>query len=995
MNCLIDNEFEVNSINTTDSVQLSDNHIQEYQDILNFLADENVLAYGCVLKETIRLTEDLVGRRITNEVVINFVSQAAIHLSKRQWVHYGNSTARLELHLRAMSSVLHIFSQLIANESGPMIDAKVRETLYKSVSKFWATYRTSKIINANITFALREIRTCLRKIKDDRNIALGVTVNIFDVISNVITKEYWAAAGSFIKALDFEYPAGEWYYDWQEIRVEFFKLRQQLSEIDDSAKSKTVTQFYNHLYKLSTEEFETVRRKNTVIRNFEYKMLKSGGSIAGCSLPDHIDTLLIGYLDLIQRMLTEFPQMSIHTLEIIGFCNEIYDSHVKKQLTCKAVEVLYVINKISKKKLVRNMIKVTFKSLQQATPPDSPTSANFSNSSQERIKRKNLIRRARNAIIVNSNLSEIPNRIMTNFQKIRQKQVSSLRNRIVDNVEKLMKEKTKVGKNVQEIREIKEKQDNKLSEDKSDQEPFLLKVKRFLGKRDEEKKTRLNNLQETSRVGRSNSDQNQEKQDNKLSDNKSDKEPFLLKFKRSLRKRNEEKKKSSNNLQETSRDGRNNSDQNPLYKDKAENKNNNISAGEIGEVSDSDLTIENEFTHQNDLDNVTSSNITNEENEHNDNILLQEEVKENPNEMEVVDADHEYTLEEVEEILKHQNDLDNEITFTSSDVINEENEPDEVIKQINNYSQCDEENRHITIDEDVECFYMQHMDSVELEEILNHQKYLEDEHITDNAFVNEDVHDLNISTKTPKTNENTFVEEFEGLYLDNFEFPIIEQPKILTHEVEINNTCSYQPPPYEELSSSKSALVNFYEFRKFLLTQHEVDSSNPLWNVDNVNDFEEMYSKTFKDFDKKVQYINFINDVQYNQIKQINQSYEKAPSYEELSSSKSELVNFEEFKKFLLNQHQVDPSHPLWKVDNVQEFEEIYSKTFNNSKPQDRYVNFVNNVQQNIVINIERQDPNEIESAFFNLCKKVFVNIVENITEGTKAAKKKSLNEKS
>ncbi|CAG8587646.1 6537_t:CDS:2 [Funneliformis caledonium] len=946
MNCLIDNEFEVNSINTTDSVQLSDNHVQEYQDILNFLADENVIDYGCVLKETIRLTEDLVGRRITNEVVINFVSKAAIHLSKRQWVHYGNSTARLELHLRAMSSVLHIFSQLIANESGPMIDAKVRETLYKSVSKFWATYRTSKIINANITFALREIRTCLRKIKDDRNLALGVTVNIFDVISNVITKEYWAAAGSFIKALDFEYPAGEWYYDWQEIRVKFFKLRQQLSEIDDSAKSKTVTQFYNHLYKLSTEEFETVRRKNTVIRNLEYKMLKSGGSIAGCSLPDHIDTLLIGYLDLIQRMLTEFPQMSIHTPEIIGFCNEIYDSHVKKQLTCKAVEVLYFINKISKKKLVQNMIKVTFKSLQQATPPDSPTSANFSNSSQERSKRKNLIRRARNTIIVNSNLSEIPNRITTNFQKIRQKQVSSLRNRIVDNVEKLMKEKTKVVKSVQEIREIKEKQDNKLSEDKSDKEPFLLKFKRFLGKRDEEKKTSLNNLQETSRVGRSNSDQS------------------------SLRKNKPTKILKNIIIHNTYYINRKAENKNNKYVDTHQLQDDNISsesAGEVGaldKVDDGDLTIEVEFTHQNDLDNVVE--------------------------------DKDITFEDVEEILKHQNDLDNEITFTSSDVINEENEPDKVIKQINNYSQCDEENHHITIDEDVECFYMQHMDSVELEEILNHQKYLEDEHITDNAFVSEDVHDLNISTKTPKTNENTFVEEFEGLYLDNFEFPIIEQPKIITHkEVEINNTYSYQPPPYEDLSSSKSTLVNFYEFRKFLLTQHEVDSSNPLWNVDNVNDFEEMYSKTFKDFNIRVQYINFINDVQYSQIKQINQSYEKALPYEELSSSKSELVNFEEFKKFLLNQHQVDPSHPLWKVDNVQEFEEIYSKTFNNSKPQDRYVNFVNNVQQNIVINIERQDPNEIESAFLNLCKKVIVNIVENIAEGTKAAKKKSLNEKS
>ncbi|CAI2192958.1 1058_t:CDS:2, partial [Funneliformis geosporum] len=45
--------------------------------------------------------------------------------------------------------------------------------------------------------------------------------------------------------------------------------------------------------------------------------------------------------------------------------------------------------------------------------------------------------------------------------------------------------------------------------------------------------------------------------------------------------------------------------------------------------------------------------------------------------------------------------------------------------------------------------------------------------------------------------------------------------------------------------------------------------------------------------------------------------------------------------------------------------------------PQDRYTNFVNNVQQNIVINIiEKQNPSELESSF-----KTFISFIENIVE--------------
>jgi hypothetical protein len=99
-----------------------------------------------------------------------------------------------------MSSILHVLSNFAT-----MIAADIRASLYKSVSKFWAIYRNSKCINANIVFSLREIRNCLRLIKDDQNgqSLIGSTVAIsFETIINFVQSEYVAAFTSFIQLLD-------------------------------------------------------------------------------------------------------------------------------------------------------------------------------------------------------------------------------------------------------------------------------------------------------------------------------------------------------------------------------------------------------------------------------------------------------------------------------------------------------------------------------------------------------------------------------------------------------------------------------------------------------------------------------------------------------------------------------------------------------------------------------------------------------------------------
>jgi hypothetical protein len=81
--------------------------------------------------------------------------------------------------------------------------------------------------------------------------------------------------------------------------------------------------------------------------------------LLGCSLPDNVDTLLIGYLHLIQQILEEFfPQIKKYVKKLIPFCNEIIETHVKKQLTFKASEALYVIKEKTQKAEIKEEVKI-------------------------------------------------------------------------------------------------------------------------------------------------------------------------------------------------------------------------------------------------------------------------------------------------------------------------------------------------------------------------------------------------------------------------------------------------------------------------------------------------------------------------------------------------------------------------------------------------------------------------------------------------------------
>ncbi|CAG8459919.1 6660_t:CDS:2 [Cetraspora pellucida] len=257
---------------------------------------------------------------ITCTVVQTFVTRSAVYLGDYKILKYGETTAELELHLKAMSAVVHVASRSIS-----MLEQETRERLYKSMAKFWdASQRTSAKINPNITFYLREIRCCLKKIKDDQ------------------TKLEYALACA-VKSFSFEYPAGEWYDKWRVILEEFHGLKQN---------PEGYSEFWTKLYNIAREEFKQIRgrRATIAVKNVKYKVLKRGSGVFLCSLPDNVDTLLIGYLILMERLVIEFPQSSEsknnYSITLLEFCQEILDADVKKQLSAKAVEVLLIIQEL-------------------------------------------------------------------------------------------------------------------------------------------------------------------------------------------------------------------------------------------------------------------------------------------------------------------------------------------------------------------------------------------------------------------------------------------------------------------------------------------------------------------------------------------------------------------------------------------------------------------------------------------------------------------------
>ncbi|CAG8593551.1 15777_t:CDS:2 [Acaulospora morrowiae] len=272
--------------------------------ILELLSEKDNPRRNFVLHEILCSMEDSDDSSVvTSPDVQVFVSRSAEYLGDHTTFKHGESIAELELHLRALSSVIHM-----ASRSDAILKMSTRDKLYKSIAIFWE--KCGSKINPNVVFLLRETRTCLRKMKHDQSLLSST----------------------------FEYSAGKWYDEWDQIRTDFLMVRRIPG---------TITEFWNKLHQAAKKEYEDILKNHGHYKNARYKVLKEASRVIKVSLPDNIDTLLIGYLDLMERVIREFSSddtdAADRALDVLEFCQKIISDDVKKQLSAKAIEVILVV----------------------------------------------------------------------------------------------------------------------------------------------------------------------------------------------------------------------------------------------------------------------------------------------------------------------------------------------------------------------------------------------------------------------------------------------------------------------------------------------------------------------------------------------------------------------------------------------------------------------------------------------------------------------------
>ncbi|CAG8538542.1 3525_t:CDS:2, partial [Diversispora eburnea] len=205
--------------------------VRNFQEIINQLAHANQMDQNLILHKIIYLMEkpDIYSDDdVTTEMLQKFVIQSALYLGNHEIKAYNEATAELELLLRAMSSLVHLASKV------SMLETSIRGQLYDSVAKFWNVSQKIKYrTNPSITFSLREIRNCLKKIKSDETnmeVTTRISKHFAEAAALIATKEYIGALGSVAKIATFEYKAGKWYDDWVKMRDEFFKTKNYLEK---------------------------------------------------------------------------------------------------------------------------------------------------------------------------------------------------------------------------------------------------------------------------------------------------------------------------------------------------------------------------------------------------------------------------------------------------------------------------------------------------------------------------------------------------------------------------------------------------------------------------------------------------------------------------------------------------------------------------------------------------------------------------------------------
>ncbi|CAB4485858.1 hypothetical protein RhiirA1_448312 [Rhizophagus irregularis] len=800
---------------------ISETQFKEYNEILKLLADKNSLIYNYVLHKINRLMEDSISRpneKIEDVKVIDFAIKAAKHLSDHKWECYDESTiAQLELFLNVMSSVLYVLSQSVE-----MINTEIRTSFYKSLAKFWSTYRNTyrntKFINANVIFRLREIRNCLRKIKDDQSnldIFVSTSSKVLETVVNVVNSEYFSALSSLTDVLDFEYSAGKWYNDWREMHEKYFTLRQQ-------PNLEHIKNFSKKLFKLSIKEFERVKEKNTSYRNIEYKVLKSGGELLGYSLPDNIDTLLIGYLHLIQRILEEFfPQIKKYIKKIIPFCNEIIETHVKKQLTFKAVEVLYVIKEKTTKQEFKEEIESKFNSWSISSDPTTSStnisSRPLSSCSTYSTRSTYTIHSTHSTHSIDSTHLTPPNSpgektrrlsfskklitTLTNPQKEHQQQRKQIK-QIVEGVNKLFEERRKIDEHINDINERYSKLSNN-KRNKSVEDIFSELIEIFEEKRKEIERKEI----ERKEIERKENERKLQIEYIVSLRGKAIDEQILMKLKEMLKEESERKDEIEpilsklKEILEGIRDGsevrsilmelkeilERNIEEEPNFEEVSSIGESSIEEVPTIEVEDTDGTNNNEVEENNDAESEKIEVVK-------ENIFKRQNL--------YIDIFDNFEANiDVDETLNHQKYLDNDVIISNNAVVkdiidvNDDNMNDvndaKEVKDLLQY--CN----HNLIEEFDDALNLDNYEVIfDIDEILNHQKRLDDNVFIPNNAVVKDTKDVNIVNDKNDAKDikdliqcynRNFIEEFDdALYLDNYEV-IFDVDEILIHQKHLDD----------------------------------------------------------------------------------------------------------------------------------------------------------------------------------------------------------------
>ncbi|CAG8539400.1 17639_t:CDS:10 [Rhizophagus irregularis] len=861
---------------------ISETRFKEYNEILKLLADKNSLIYNYVLHKINRLMEDSISRpneRIEDVKVIDFAIKAAKHLSDHKWECYDESTiAQLELFLNVMSSVLYVLSQSVE-----MINTEIHD-------------------------------------QSNLDIFVSTSSKVLETVVNVVNSEYFSALSSLTDVLDFEYSAGKWYNDWREMHEKYFTLRQQ-------PNLEHIKNFSKKLFKLSIKEFERVKEKNTSYRNIEYKVLKSGGELLGYSLPDNIDTLLIGYLHLIQRILEEFfPQIKKYIKKIIPFCNEIIETHVKKQLTFKAVEVLYVIKEKTTKQEFKEEIESKFNSWSISSDPTTSStnisSRPLSSCSTYSTRSTYTIHSTHSTHSIDSTHLTPPNSpgektrrlsfskklitTLTNPQKEHQQQRKQIK-QIVEGVNKLFEERRKIDEHINDINE----RYSKLSNNKRNKsiEPILSKLKEI-----------LEGIRDGSEV-----------------------RSILMELKEILERNIEEEP----NFEEVSSIGESSIEEVPTI-----------------EVEDTDGTNNNEVEENNDAESEKIEVVK-------ENIFKRQNL--------YIDIFDNFEANiDVDETLNHQKYLDNDVIISNNAVVkdiidvNDDNMNDvndaKEVKDLLQY--CN----HNFIEEFDDALYLDNYEVIfDVDEILIHQKHLDDNVFISNNAVVKDTKDVNNDAKDIKDllqycNHNLIEEFDDALYLDNYEV-IFDVDEILNHQKHLDDNV-------------------------FISNGTVVKDVNDVKDLSKISENQYYYYKLIEEFDDSLYLDN------YEVIFDIDEILKHQNYLDDVVISDNALVDELCLDDYEINGEEMPPPPPYSEKDdeNLIALKELLPSPYNeydistlkNMLPPDYNkldkVTIVNVIQNNYIINIQ-QGKNNVEDddpSWYKTFKKI-IKEVENIVD--KAAK--------